>query len=59
MCLIIFEENVEVQDQYPLNLNPDQKAFDPIQNRYKSIGPILPMISCQFQIDDMPVKSEF
>ena len=33
MCLIIFEEKVEVQDQYPSNLNPDQKAYDPIQDR--------------------------
>ena len=41
MCLIIFEVKVEVQDQYPLNLNPDQKAYDPIQDRYRCIGPLL------------------
>ena len=46
MCLIIFEEKVEVQDQYPLNLNPDQKAYDPIQDRYRSIGPML-LIACK------------
>ena len=28
MCLIIFEEKAEVQDQYPLSLNPVQKAND-------------------------------
>ena len=28
MCLVIFEEKAEVQDQYPLSLNPDQKAND-------------------------------
>ena len=38
MCLVIFKEKGEVQDQYPLNLNPDQKANDPIQDRYRSIG---------------------
>ena len=26
MCLFIFEEKAEVQDQYPLSLNPVQKA---------------------------------
>ena len=26
---IIFEEKTEIQDQYPLNLNPAQKADDP------------------------------
>ena len=26
MCLIIFEEKAEIQDQYPLSLNPVQKA---------------------------------
>ena len=25
MCLIIFEEKAEVQDKYPLSLNPVQK----------------------------------
>ena len=38
MCLAIFEEKEEVQDQYPFSLNPDQKADDPIQDRYRSIG---------------------
>ena len=33
MCLIIFEEKAEVQDQYPLSLNPVQKANDIIQDR--------------------------
>ena len=33
MCLIIFEEKIEQQDQYPLSLNPVQKADDPIQDR--------------------------
>ena len=33
MCLIIFEEKTELQDQYPLSLNPVQKADDPIQDR--------------------------
>ena len=37
MCLAIFEEKEEVQDQYPLSLNPDQKADDPIQDRDRSI----------------------
>ena len=40
MCLIIFEEKAEVQDQYPLSLNPVQKAKDPIQDRNRSIGPL-------------------
>ena len=40
MCLIIFEEKAEVHDQYPLSLNPVQKANDPIQDRIRSIGPI-------------------
>ena len=39
MCLIIFEEKAEIQDQYPLSLNPVQKADDPIQDCNKSIGP--------------------
>ena len=39
MCLIIFEEKAEVQDQYPLSLNLVQKADDPIQDRNRSIGP--------------------
>ena len=38
MCLVIFEEKAEVQDKYPLSLNPDQKANDPIQDHYRSIG---------------------
>ena len=38
---IIFEQKAEVQDQYPLSLNPDQKANDPIQDRNRSIGPML------------------
>ena len=38
MCLIIFEEKAEVQDQYCLSLNPVQKANDPIQDRNRSIG---------------------
>ena len=38
MCLIIFEEKAEVQDQYPLSLNPDKKVDDPIQESYRSIG---------------------
>ena len=29
MCLIIFEEKTEIQDQYLLSLNPVQKANDP------------------------------
>ena len=33
MCLIIYDEKAEVQDQYPLSLNPVQKADDPIQDR--------------------------
>ena len=41
MWLIIFEEKAEVQDQYPLRLNPVQKANDPIQNRNRNIGPLL------------------
>ena len=43
MCLIIFEGKAEVQDQYPLSLNPVQKADDPIQDRIRSIGPIWPI----------------
>ena len=38
MCLVIFEEKAQLQGQYPLILNPDQKADDPIQDRYRSIG---------------------
>ena len=30
MGLIVFEENLEVQDHYPLSLNPVQKADDTI-----------------------------
>ena len=40
MCLIIFKEKAEVQDQYPLSLNPVQKANDPIQDRNRNIGPM-------------------
>ena len=29
MCLIIFEEKAEAQDEYPLSLNPVQKTDDP------------------------------
>ena len=39
MCLIIFEEKAEVQDQYPLSLNPVHKADDPIQDHNRNIGP--------------------
>ena len=39
MGLIIVEEKAEVQDQYPLSMNPIQKADDPIQDRNRSIGP--------------------
>ena len=41
MCLIIFEEKAEVQDQYPFGLNPVQKDNDPIQDRNRSIGSML------------------
>ena len=37
MCLIIFEEKAEVQDQDPLSMNPVQIADDPIQDRNRSI----------------------
>ena len=40
MYLIIFEKKAELQDQYPLILNPVQKADDPIQYRIRSIGPL-------------------
>ena len=40
MCLIIFEEKAEIQDQYPLSLNLVQKADDPIQDRNISSGPL-------------------
>ena len=40
MCLIIFEEKAEAQDQYPLSLNPVQKANDPIQDCNINIGPL-------------------
>ena len=40
MCLIIFEEKAELQDQYRLSLNPVQKADDPIQDRNRNIRPI-------------------
>ena len=45
MCLIIFEEKAEVQDQHLLSLNPVQKANDPIQGRNRSIGPMLELLS--------------
>ena len=41
MCLTIFEEKAEVQDQYPSSLNPVQKADDPIQYRNRIIGPFM------------------
>ena len=41
MCLIIFEEKAEIQDQYLLSLNPAQKADDPIEDRNRNIGPLL------------------
>ena len=34
------KKKAEVQDQYPLSLNPVQKANDHIQDRNRSIGPI-------------------
>ena len=34
------EEKSEVQDQYPLSLNPVQKADDPIQDRNNSKDPM-------------------
>ena len=37
MCLIIFEEKAEIQDQNPLSLNPVQKADDPIQDRNRKM----------------------
>ena len=40
MCLIIFEEKAEIQDQFPLSLNPVQKADDPVQDRNRNIGPL-------------------
>ena len=54
MCLIIFEVKTEVQNQYPLSLNPVQKADAPIQDRNRSIGPILNLyfaasISCNLR----------
>ena len=44
MLSIIFEENAEVQDQYPLSLNTVQKADDPIGHciknyDYGNVGP--------------------
>ena len=41
MYIIIFEEKAEVLDQYPLSLNPVQKADDPVQDRNRSIGPMI------------------
>ena len=41
MCLIVFEEKAEIQDQYHLSLNLVQKADDPIQDRNRNIGPLL------------------
>ena len=41
MCLNFFEEKAEVQDQYPLSLNPVQKAVDPIKDRNRNIGPLM------------------
>ena len=40
MCLIIFEEKAEVEDQYHLSLNPVQKDDGPIQERNRSIVPL-------------------
>ena len=37
LCALLL---AEVQDQYPLSLNPVQKADNPIQDRNKSIGPL-------------------
>ena len=42
MCLIIFEEKAEVQDQCPLSLNPVTKADDSIHDRNRNIGPTWP-----------------
>ena len=39
--LTIIEEKAEVQDQYPLSLNPAQKADDLIQDRNVSIGQLI------------------
>ena len=52
MCLIIFGEKAEVQDQYPLSLNSVQKVNDPLQDRNKSIGPftLVSRISVQARI---------
>ena len=50
MCLIIFEEKAEAQDQYPLCLNPVKKADDPIQDRNRSIGPIRNHMYRLFQV---------
>ena len=43
MYLIVFEEKAEVQDQYPLSLNPVLKADNPTEDRKKSIRP-MPMV---------------
>ena len=48
MCLIIFEEKVEVQDQYHLSLNLVQKANNPIQDRDRNIGPLIVNASIQY-----------
>ena len=45
MCLVIFEGKTEVQDEYPMSLNPVQKANDPIQGRNRSIGQMLDLLS--------------
>ena len=44
MCLIIFEEKAEIQDQYSLSLNPVQKADDPesgSEQKYRAIDTLL------------------
>ena len=40
MYIIIFEEKAEIQDQFPLSLNPVQEADDPVQDRNRNIGPL-------------------
>ena len=50
LCLIIFEEKAEVQDQYHLSLNVNlvQKADNPIQDRDRNIGPLIVNASIQY-----------
>ena len=47
MCHIIFEEKTELQDQYPLILNPVENADDPIQDHNRSIWPLTRSIITQ------------